>query len=188
MAPRCVLIPEVAASMAAFGLQPMFAAVPCAATRAASAEMLKIGPDGRGAADGTCRRPCRRGCRCRHGLPGRASARFRVPEQTMDGAVADRIDIARCLHSRSSRESPRRLICQDGVMVSLPEMKWRLIEQAYPGELFTSTSRCAGVKLTPVHGGAVCHGPIRRRAAWVPSTSMAAMSAARRSRSVSRRA
>ena len=64
---------------------------------------------------------------------------FQLHEKALDGAVADRIDIARCL--RSSRMSPRRLMCQDGGHgIVLPEMKWRLSSKPIPSTLLTSTS------------------------------------------------
>ena len=111
-----------------------------AATRSRVGEMLKIGPDGRGA-------PTKRAgvhvvvtaivdMAYEAGLrPG-----FQFHEKTMDGAVADRIDIAR-LALRSSRMSPRRLICQDGGHgIVFPEMKWRLSSKPIPSTLLTSTS------------------------------------------------
>ena len=64
---------------------------------------------------------------------------LQLHEKTMDGTVADRIDIARCL--RSSWISPRRLICQDGGHgIVFPEMKWRLSSKRIPSMLLTSTS------------------------------------------------
>ena len=98
MAPRCVLIPEVAASMAASASMPIVLSRPMPQPRAAaSARCWKIGPDGRGAA------AKRAGVHVvvtaivdmayEAGLrPG-----FQFHEKAMDGAVADRIDIARCL-------------------------------------------------------------------------------------------
>ena len=156
MAPRCVLTPEVAASMAASASRPMTLSRPMPQpSRAGVGQILEIWLDGRGAAakrvgvhvvvTAVVDMAHEAGLR-----PG-----FQFQRRQLDGAVADRIGIEHGAW-RSSRMRQLRVVCQSGGHDSdLSGKKVRPVEQGDAVDGLDQHLARTGVKFAPVHGGAV---------------------------------